>query len=164
MQAEGYKAIYEEIRRQRPRAGFALAWCLNEPWPTAANNCIIAWPHRPKPAFHAVRAACRPSLLSAKIPRFTWRPGEIFEADLWLLSDAPLDIEPLSMRAWIEIADRRIDLGSWRFERTPANENRAGPTVRALLPDARADKLVVRLRSDQHPELDSEYVLQFRRG
>ena len=54
LQCEGYKAIYEEARRQKPYCSMALNWCFNEPWPTAANNSIINWPNIPKPAFYAV--------------------------------------------------------------------------------------------------------------
>ncbi len=55
LQAEGYKAIYEEARRQKPYCSMALNWCFNEPWPTAANNNIVGYPNEPKPAFCAVR-------------------------------------------------------------------------------------------------------------
>ena len=67
IQCEGYKAIYEEARRQKPYCGMALNWCFNEPWPTAANNSIVNYPNIAKPAFYAVSDACRPVCSSAKI-------------------------------------------------------------------------------------------------
>ncbi|HLL90916.1 MAG TPA: glycoside hydrolase family 2 TIM barrel-domain containing protein, partial [Tepidisphaeraceae bacterium] len=40
LQGEGYKGLFEEARRQKPVSAMALNWCLNEPWPTAANNSL----------------------------------------------------------------------------------------------------------------------------
>ncbi|MFD2329930.1 hypothetical protein ACFSR7_11830 [Cohnella sp. GCM10020058] len=54
LQAEGYKCIYEESRRQKPKCAMALNWCYNEPWPTAANNSIVCWPAEPKPAYYTI--------------------------------------------------------------------------------------------------------------
>ncbi|NJK96849.1 MAG: hypothetical protein HC905_19760 [Bacteroidales bacterium] len=62
MQSEGYKAIYEEARRQKPYCSMALNWCFNEPWPTAANNSIVNYPALPKPAFQ-VSERCMPTIM-----------------------------------------------------------------------------------------------------
>ena len=51
LQGEGYKAIFEEARRQKPYCGMALNWCFGEPWPSAANNSLVVYPSVPKPAF-----------------------------------------------------------------------------------------------------------------
>ena len=65
LQGEGYKAIFEEARRQKPYCGMALNWCFGEPWPSAANNSLVVYPSVPKPAFEEVRRACRPLCASA---------------------------------------------------------------------------------------------------
>ncbi len=67
----------------------ALNWCFNELRPSAANNSLLNYPAIPKPAYDAVRDACRPALVSARIPKFQWEGGETFHAEIWLLSDAP---------------------------------------------------------------------------
>lgn len=46
LQGEGYKAIFEEARRQKPYCGMALNWCFGEPWPSAANNSLVVYPVR----------------------------------------------------------------------------------------------------------------------
>ncbi|BDF65263.1 hypothetical protein CE91St16_16700 [Alistipes finegoldii] len=51
LQGEGYKAIFEEARRQKPYCGMALNWCFGEPWPSAANNSLVVYPSVPRPAF-----------------------------------------------------------------------------------------------------------------
>jgi beta-mannosidase len=68
LQCEGYKGLFEEARRQKPRSSMALNWCYNEAWPCAANNSLLCWPATPKPALYAVGAACRPTMASARIP------------------------------------------------------------------------------------------------
>ena len=88
LQAEGLRFAFEEGRRQAPKCGMFLNWCFNEPWPSAANNSVLAWPAEPKPACAAIRSACRPTLLSLKAPKFSWAAGEVLEAELWLLNDA----------------------------------------------------------------------------
>ncbi len=89
LQAFGYRMIFEGVRRQWPRASMAINWCFNEVWPCAANNSLLAWPDVPKPAYHAVRAACRPTLLAAAVGRFAWRQGENFRCRISLLNDGP---------------------------------------------------------------------------
>ena len=41
LQSEGYKASFEEMRKQAPHCSAAVNWCLNEPWKTAANCSVI---------------------------------------------------------------------------------------------------------------------------
>jgi len=89
LQAFGYRMIFEGVRRQWPRASMAINWCFNEVWPCAANNSLLAWPDVAKPAYHAVREACRPTLLAAAVGRFAWSPGENFRCRISLLNDGP---------------------------------------------------------------------------
>ena len=79
LQGEGYKYIFEEARRQKPYCSMAINWCYNEPWPSAANNNIVSYPAKPKPAFYGIKKACRPILVSASIDKFRWKPGEEFK-------------------------------------------------------------------------------------
>ena len=89
LQAFGYQVIFEAARRSWPQTSMALNWCFNEVWPCAANNSLLAWPDRPKPAFFAVRDACRPSYLSTPIAKFSWEPGETIRGQIQLLNDSP---------------------------------------------------------------------------
>jgi len=135
MQSEGYKAIYEEARRQKPVCSMALNWCFNECWPCAANNSLLEWPARKKPAFDAVAASCRLVLASLGLRKFSWTPGEAFECDLWLLNDAPEERPAVAVEVWIhaEGADPVL-AGSWNAPAAQAGENMAGPTLRFRLP------------------------------
>ncbi len=164
LQAEGYKVLFEEARRQKPVCALALNWCYNEPWPCAANNSIINWPAEPKPAFHAVAAACRPVMASARIPRFVWRAGEEFEAELWLLNDAFGGLPAGRLDAVLTVGKTEVSLAGWDHPAAEPNRNLRGPAVRARLPDAgAADRFTLHLRVAGHPERDSTYTMPLQR-
>jgi beta-mannosidase len=140
LQSEGYKCIYEEARRQKPYCSMALNWCYNEPWPTLANNSLVNYPVSPKPAYHAVAESCRNQLISARIPKFSWRSGETFAVDLWLLNDGNVAAESGQADVWLEIAGSRYFVMNWQYKPVPANMNLEGPTVRFKLPETIENK------------------------
>lgn len=161
MQAEGFRAMYEEARRQKPRCGMALNWCFNEPWPTAAGNSLVNWPVRPKPALQKVRLACRPALASARVPRYDWCAGDVFEAELWLLNDSPLAVPAGSLCAVLRLGECEHVLGRWDFPDAPPQGNLRGPTVRTELPRAECDRMTFALRVADREDMDSDYVLAY---
>jgi beta-mannosidase len=163
LQAEGYKCLFEEARRHKPRASMALNWCLNEPWPTAANNSLISWPDKPKPALKSVAAACRPILASAKIPKFRWYPGEVFEAELWLLNDSPKEFPATDITATLHLPDHPpIALLTWQCPAMKANENWQGPSVRVKLSKLVDGPIILSLRGPAGGAIDSDYHLIYR--
>jgi beta-mannosidase len=163
LQSEGYKCLFEEARRQKPRCAMALNWCYNEPWPTAANNSLISWPCQPKPAYYAVQQSCRPILASAKIPRFTWSAGEEFHAELWLLNDAPHEQEAGVLEVVLRFGAEEVPLESWIFERLAPNTNQCGPTVRTKLPAGLQGCFELLLRVTAKTAWNSTYTLLWKR-
>ena len=142
-------------------ASTALNWCLNEPWPTAANNSLISWPNEPKPALAAVGQSCRPVLASVRIPKFSWHAGETFSCDLYLLNDSQ-DVAYGDIEAMLYVGGQVINLGAWENARAEVNQNAIGPTLRAVLPQAVGGPLRLTVRVEDKPEWDSEYVLLFK--
>ena len=161
LQCEGYKAIYEEARRQKPYCSMALNWCYNEPWPTAANNSIINWPNIPKPAFYAVRDACRPVMASARNSRMQWKEGETFTTQLWILNDLPEGLAGGRVEARLVAGESVIELGEWEYEGAEANSNLAGPELSTLLPGLDADRFILELEVEGHPEYRSTYTFLY---
>jgi beta-mannosidase len=165
LQTEGYKVLYEEARRQKPRSSMALNWCYNEPWPTAANNSIINWPAEPKPAYHGVAAACRTVMASARIPRFSWSPGEAFEAELWLLNDSPEALPPGRVIAEILWGPRIIEVAIWDHAAVAINRHLSGPKVSVPLPkDTSVTSFALRLRVPGATGRDSLYPMPLARA
>ena len=163
LQTAGYQFIYEEARRQQPRCAMALNWCLNEPWPSAANNSLINWPAKPKPAYHAVAAACRPVLASARVPQFSWSPGGQFRAELWLLNDSTEALAAGRMHALLHWDGERLPLLSWDFPGAAAQQNLPGPEVRLRLPmRAESDAFELELTVEDQPEWGTRYRLHLR--
>jgi beta-mannosidase len=157
LQSEGYKAIYEEARRQKPYCSMALNWCFNEPWPTAANNSIINWPNWPKPAFHAVRDACRPVLVSARNSKLVWRRGEVFSTQLWILNDLHEVLEGGVVKAILISGNKHLELDSWVYEGAAPNTNLEGPRLQMELPSWRSEGFTLLLEVEGHPEYNSSY-------
>ncbi|HEY0865867.1 MAG TPA: hypothetical protein VGE01_00735 [Fimbriimonas sp.] len=130
LQSEGMRHKYEEARRQKPRCSMALAWCLNEPWPTAANNSLISWPAVPKPAMAAVAQACRPTILSLRIPRFRWSAGEEMRVEPFVLNDAYESFE--AGEAVVSVDG--VEAARWTFAAVPENQNVQGEPLSFALP------------------------------
>jgi beta-mannosidase len=161
LQSAGLTCIFEEARRQRPRCGWALSWCLNEPWPNVANSSLLSWPARPKPALAAVGQALRPTLASARIPRFQWQGGEAFSAELFLLHDAPASAAAGTVEVWLSSGTWRERLLAWEHAALPADRDLAGPTVRCTLPERLGEDLVLELICSD-PARSSRYRLATR--
>lgn len=159
LQCAGYQAAFEEMRKQWPHCGMMLNWCFDEPWKTAANNSVVAYPAKPKPAYEAVRAALRPSLFSARIEKFSWREGETLEAEIWLLNDSPEAVSG-AVRISVCIGAKTSQLLEWNAS-VGANTNLQGPTVRFVLPGVETDRVTLMLESDNG--LSSSYCLHYRR-
>ena len=164
LQAEGYKAIFEEARRQKPFCSMALNWCFNEPWPTAANNSLISWPCEPKPAYRAVKQSCRPTLASARVRKFAWREGEIFEAELWVLNDALKSVKGDRIEAHLRLDDEETFVLGWYFDSLDPDENRMGPVLRYRLPRIDSQTFRLMLRVEGRPDWNSEYAFCFQDG
>lgn len=163
LQSEGYKCIYEESRRQKPKCSMALNWCYNEPWPTAANNSIVMWPDLPKPAYYAVQASCRPVLASVRIPKFVWGPGEWFEPELWMLSDSHEPQPGVRIELYLTIgAGEREPLLAWDCGAMEPNKNRRGPTARYMLPSAPSGRMILELVAEGRPEWSSSYTVLYK--
>lgn len=161
IQCEGYKCIYEEARRQKPWCSMALNWCYNEPWPTAANNSIINYPAKPKPAFYAVSNSCRPLLASARIKKFRWKAGETFSTQLYILNDKYEEIDAGKVNVSICCGDKTVEIGSWEYDAGESNTNIEGPSVEVTLPEFNAEKMTLILEVENHPEWNSEYNLLY---
>ena len=158
MQAEGYKCVFEEARRQKPYCAMAINWSFADVWPMAGNCALIAWPNEPKPALNAVKQACRPVLASARIPKFVWQEGEEFTCDLYILNDTVAGVTAGEMIVSLE-GDSDVEILRWSYPEVEPNRNLAGPTARICLPGWKSQRFKLRLEIKDHPEMSSTYIL-----
>ncbi|MBP3381206.1 MAG: hypothetical protein J6L00_01050, partial [Clostridia bacterium] len=137
-------------------------WCYNEPWLTAANNNLLTYPAKPKPAYYAVKEALRPALPSARIPKFDWNGGELFTAELWYLNDSPDTVSDV-VEVSIAVSGEETFLLEWKVDDVAPRTNKIGPSVNFKLPSkASRNEIKLILRSAQGR--DSAYTLLFRHG
>ena len=160
LQCEGYKAVFEEARKQAPYCSMAINWCYCEPWITAAGNSLVTYPAQAKTCYYAVAQALRPVLASARVPKFDWKAGERFTAEIWLLNDSPASAEE-SIRVSILLGGKEYPLLVWESGVVPANQNLQGPTINWVLPDVDATDMTLRLQAGS---ASSEYRLCYRKS
>jgi len=162
LQCEGYKAAFEEARRQWPHCSAAINWVYNEPWYTAANNSLLIYPETPKPAYYAVKEALRQTLFSARIPRFDWRAGEKFKAEIWLLNDGGSTVLA-SASVYLRIGDRKIRLLENISAECQPRSNVECATVCCVLPEVENEGLMT-LVIEAEDGRGSEYRLRYSCG
>jgi len=161
MQCEGYKAIFEEARRQAPYCTMAINWDYCEPWMTAAGNNLIAYPTHRKPCYYAIQSSLRPVLASARIPRFDWNAGEKFTAEMWLLNDSPEKAEK-TVKVSIILDGVEYEMFTWQTGVVSENTNKIGPSVNWILPDVDASDFTLVLETGDGAR--SQYKLCYRRS
>lgn len=161
LQCEGYKAAFEEGRRQWPHCSMSINWCYNEPWITAAGNSLIGYSDLKKPAYYAVKSSLRPALAAARIPKFAWRDNEKLSFELWFHNDHPFEISD-TVNVEIELAGKTHELLTWNVGKLSANANKQGPTVHFTLPaDNDAKEVIVRLLTESK-NADNSYRLLYQ--
>ena len=156
LQAQAYKHLFEEARRQWPRCSMALNWSFNEPWPCAANNSLVAYPAAAKPALHAVADSCRPILLSAKTQAMRLRAGSAADFEIWLLNEGGASLDGFDTDVRLKVSEDEIALGTWLVP--GSRSSLRGPTFRTVLPAELQGTIELFLRCPRHPEWESSYV------
>jgi beta-mannosidase len=158
---QGVRGVFEEVRRQKMRASMALNWCLNEPWPNAAGcGNLITWYNTPLPVLWEVGKALRPTLASARLHTMKWKVGEVFNPEIWILSDDPHPTPTGRVEAWLKMAEgEEILLLEWHYPELLANTNLKGPIAQIVLPPTEAKRFELILKVPAHPEMNSTYPL-----
>ena len=98
-------------------------------------------------------------MASARIPRFDWKAGECFHAELWLLNDAPASAEE-TVKVSVRLNGEEYPLLTWESGKVNANTNKIGPTVNWILPDVEATDFTLCLSTGNGAS--SEYKLCYR--
>jgi beta-mannosidase len=163
LQREGLKALFEEYRRQKPYCSMALNWCFCEPWPTAANNSVVAWPDVPKAGYEGLGQANRAVMASGRIEKFSWQGGEVFRIEPWILNDLYKPVEPGVLQATLRLGEEAIPFGSWPFPQVGENQHVVGREMTCQLPKVEAELFTVELTVQGREEMNSLYTLRYCR-
>ena len=130
----GYKAMFEEARRQKPNCQMVINWCFNEPWPCAANNSLVSYPAVERDNLQSVRESLKDVVLSARVQRFSYREGDTFSAELFVHNDTNEEIKALSVKAYLTFAGTKTLILRHCFSGIGANANKKGPIAQYVLP------------------------------
>ena len=130
--------------------------------PTQIHNLYQQALGHLKPAFGAVRNACRPVMASARNFKFSWKEGEEFRTELWMLNDRFQEVEAGVIRAKLISGDICIELGAWSYEYLAANSNQKGPLISTRLPALESDRFSLELEHEGNPEYNSSYTFLYR--
>lgn len=146
LQCEGYKCIFEEARRQKPDCAMAMNWDYNEPWRTAAGNNIIEYPSKRKPSYYAVQSALRDVMPSARAEHFTFKPGDIFNAELWLLNDSTEAVED-TIEVYFTIDGIKKHILTWNTGVSAPNTNVRGHKISVDIPKSKTQMMTLTLEA-----------------
>lgn len=147
LQCEGYKCIFEEARKQSPVCSMALNWDYNEPWKNVGGNNLIQYPSERKPAYYAVQAALRPTMPSIRAEHFTFRPGDVFAAELWILNDAPSAFEGDTVEVYFTVNDETKHIMSWNTGSAGVAQNIRGHKIMIDIPDGCTQMMTLTLKA-----------------
>lgn len=88
VQSEGTRYCLEHMRRMKYHpAGGCCFWQYDEPWPNISCDAIVDWYGETKPAFYFLARAYEDHHVSARYSAILWRPGSMFEAEIWTHND-----------------------------------------------------------------------------
>ena len=111
----------------------AVNWYYNEPWYSVVNRHIINYDNKPLKSYYAIKDSLRQVLATAGIPKFIWKAGEVFTADIVLHNDT-LEAVTHSVSVTLTINGEEYKLLDWTGSAQPLS-NTLAPTVRFTLPD-----------------------------
>ena len=147
LQCEGYKCIFEEARKQAPTCSMAINWDYNEPWRNAAGNNLIQYPSDRKPAYYAVQSALRPTMPSIRAEHFSYKPGEVFSAELWILNDAPVAFDGDTVEVYFTVNGEKKHIMSWNTGSADVATNIRGHKFNVDIPDSPTQMMTVTLEA-----------------
>ena len=160
LQCEGYKAIFEEARRQQPYCSMAINWCFNEPWKTAANNSILSYPNKPKKAYYEIKNSLKNVIPSAKINKFSYKSGELFSAEIWLLNDGNEVISNEEIKVSINIGGNEFNIFDWKIDSVDKKTNLRGHIIQFVLPKVKdIEHFILKLKSKNG---ENSYKLHYK--
>ena len=149
LQGVGYKAIFEEARRQKPYCSMAINWCWCEPWKCAVNNSLIGYPNLKKSGWYTVRDSLRDVVGTVRMTKFAWARGEEFFCEPWLLNDT-LNAVSAELSVFVTIDGTAYDIGTCTLE-AKSNENAHGTKFSFTIP--------VNIPDKTHMEVECRYVI-----
>jgi beta-mannosidase len=88
-----------------------------------------------------------------------WSAGELFDPELWILSDSPDPLPAGRVEAWLNLGDEKIFLLEWRYPDLQPATNLKGPKIQFTFPFTPARRFQLALIAPENAKMDSVYTL-----
>ncbi len=147
LQCEGYKCIFEEARKQAPDCSMAINWDYNEPWKNIAGNNLLEYPSKRKPAYYAVKESLRSTMPSIRAEHFTYKPGDVLKAELWILNDSPEDFAGDEVKVYFTVDGKKTYIMTWETGKAKEGQNIRGHQVMIDIPDSQTQLITLTLEA-----------------
>lgn len=161
VQAEGIRYAVESNRRRMFANSGSIVWQFNEPWPNVSCTSLVEWSGRPKAAYHALRCAYRPRMLSLRYGKWAWDGDERFEGRVF----AHNEHEAFQGHITCEIRSAEGDLLLQRREAHWISENMSRELFDIAAPvpaGSRGFRVWLSLRDDEGHAWTSRYDFPIR--
>ena len=147
LQCQSLKFIFEEARRDKGECSMALNWDYNDSWCSAAGNNLIEHPTTRKPVYYAVQSSLKDVVPSIKPNAFSYKSGEEFNVELWLLNDSPEAVQT-NVEVYLTIDGKTTLVEAWNNIEAEPNKNVKGENVSFVLPQTENQVITITLKSD----------------
>lgn len=159
-QAMGLQIAVEHHRRKKYVCSGTLIWQLNEPWP-AISWSLVDYLWHPKPAYHAVRRAYSPLLVSLEYPIRRYKDGDPFTAQVWVINDRNVGYSGCCVQVLLQ-DDRGEVCASWLHAMAvQADSARAVGQVEWELPEGGHWTAIARLYQGDEVLVENKYLIYF---
>ncbi len=128
MQGYYYQRAIEHWRIRKYRYSGSLFWMFDEPWPSVVGS-VADYELNPKAAYYRIQESYNPLLIAADLEVRSWKPGEDFSTELYLVNDYDRKFAALKISALIS----GQPLGEWTADAEPDSSVRIA-TFKTRLP------------------------------
>ena len=111
------------------RTSGTIFWQFNDPWP-AISWSVVDYYRRPKRAYVKLKTLYNPVLISLEYALQEYRPGDLFQADIWVINDLLTPHRDCLLEVNLDdrrIYSRTVSLPADSSQKVGSVEHRLGP-------------------------------------
>jgi beta-mannosidase len=147
MQAYYYQRAIEHWRIRKYRVSGTLFWMFDESWPGMVGS-VVDYELKPKQAFEQMASSTySPLLIAADLEVRTWKPGDDFSTDIYLVNDYDRKFSQFKVQAFIN--DKLV--GEWMADAGPDSSQKIA-TLNYKLPPGASPLLVLQVSGAEHSQ------------
>ncbi|MFH1540096.1 MAG: hypothetical protein ABIH66_14170 [bacterium] len=158
-QAFGLQVAVEHMRRRRYKSSGVIFWQLNEPWPAICWS-VIDYYLKPKKAYHKISRVMQPVLVSLDYPLRKYKPGDTFNAEIFIVNDLHSPLENAELTINIGTETEKKEILKTPIKNIPPDSLHSLNTLEIKLPESADLRLECALKTEKGTFLN-DYDLTF---